>query len=419
MADELLINGTPWWRNVNMAMIEDARSRSQVNASRPTTPPPAPVPPVAHTASASPPSAPPVADLSYIPGPRTTLAPEDTVKGADYPNVEQPEPPRWYNDIPHGTLQRTPRPLPEVDEHLNKITSGIKNCINAIERKTAPSPADFEKINDGIHRAFFLDLNATTIRKRRLLHNDTGLPRVFCSTLSGGVEYPWYLKEDAAELYIKWWSRDTNPGLFRGIRLGRQKNVRLGREGAVDKFFPNYTGRRHGDFHGNGPLRNGQWWPSQLCAMRDGAHNATVAGICGNSIGAFSCVMSGGSYPNIDRGEEVWYYGTESEDPTRPTDSTQYMINSSRSHEPVRLLRASKMTTEGSNDFRPAEGLRYDGVYEVVGYEIKNVAKQVHLFHLVRLPGQTPIRSSGPGVRPTPEELEALAKIKIEKKYLA
>ncbi|KAL2027707.1 hypothetical protein VTO58DRAFT_110395 [Aureobasidium pullulans] len=338
MADELLINGTPWWRNVNMAMIEDARSRSQVNASRPTTPPPAPVPPVAHTASASPPSAPPVADLSYIPGPRTTLAPEDT---------------------------RPPRPLPEVDEHLNKITSGIKNCINAIERKTAPSPADFEKINDGIHRAFFLDLNATTIRKRRLLHNDTGLPRVFCSTLSGGVEYPWYLKEDAAELYIKWWSRDTDPGLFRGIRLGRQKNVRLGREATVDRFLPGYTGRRHGDFHGNGPLRNGQWWPSQLCAMRDGAHNATVTGICGNSIGAFSCVMSGGSYPNIDRGEEVWYYGTESEDPTRPTDSTQYMINSSRSHEP------------------------------------------------------TPIGSSGPGVRPTPEELEALAKIKIEKKYLA
>jgi hypothetical protein len=63
--------------------------------------------------------------------------------------------------------------------------------------------------------------------------------------------------------------------------------------------------------------------------------------------------------------------------------------------------------------------MRYDGLYKVVGYEVKNRDKQIHLFHLVREPDQGPIRHTGPEVRPTPEELEALAKAKIEKKYLA
>lgn len=80
--------------------------------------------------------------------------------------------------------------------------------------------------------------------------------------------------------------------------------------------------------------------------MRDGAHSATVAGICGKAgEGAFSCVLSGGSYPNIDSGDEIWYYGTESDDPARPTDSTQHMIESSRNKMPVRVIRTSKMTT--------------------------------------------------------------------------
>lgn len=77
------------------------------------------------------------------------------------------------------------------------------------------------------------------------------------------------------------------------------------------------------------------------------------------------------------------------------------------------------MTTEGPNDYRPTAGMRYDGLYKVVDYEVKDKYKQVHLFHLVRESDQGPIRHTGPEVRPTPGELETLAKAKIEKKYLA
>jgi hypothetical protein len=193
----------------------------------------------------------------------------------------------------------------------------------------------------------------------------------------------------------------------------------LGRDSAADSLDPKFK-RRKGNVYGNNHLRNDQWWPSQLCAVRDGAHSATIAGICGKTgEGAYSCVLSGGSYPNVGNGDEIWYYGTESDDPARPTDSTQYMIESSLNDLPVRVLRTSKMTTEGPNDYRPQAGMRYDGLYNVVGYEVKDKFKQVHLFHLVREPDQGPIRLTGPEVRPTPEELETLAKAKIEKKYLA
>lgn len=63
--------------------------------------------------------------------------------------------------------------------------------------------------------------------------------------------------------------------------------------------------------------------------------------------------------------------------------------------------------------------MRYDGLYKVVGYKVIRLDKQIHLFHLVREPDQGPIRHAGPEVRPAPEELEALTKAKIEKRYLA
>lgn len=331
-------------------------------------------------------------------------------------DMTRPEPPAWYDKIKLDQVKKAPRPHRSIEEHLDKIKDGIRKCNDAFAKNMRPDPAEFTKINDGIHRAFFLDLSALTIRVKGLLHNDRGLPAIFNSST---VDHPWYIKEDAAELYLKWWQKDTNPDLFRGIKLGRTKNAKLGRDSAVDSLDPKFK-RRKGNVHGNNYLRIGQWWPTQLCAVRDGAHSATIAGICGKTgEGAFSCVLSGGSYPNIDSGDEIWYYGTESDDPSRPTDATQHMIESSRNQIPVRVLRTSKMTTEGPNEYRPEAVMRYDGLYKVVGYEVKRESKQIHLFHLVREPGQGPIRYKGPEVRPTPEELESLSKSKFERQYLA
>ena len=47
---------------------------------------------------------------------------------------------------------------------------------------------------------------------------------------------------------------------------------------------------------GNNGISIGTWWPYRICALRDGAHGATMAGIAGSvSDGAYSIVVSGKS----------------------------------------------------------------------------------------------------------------------------
>lgn len=334
--------------------------------------------------------------------------------------MTNPAPPEWYTKITPQQNQRNPRAPPGIDQHLNKIKSGIENCVKAVSKGLPPDAADYKRINDALHKAFFLNLNAAMIRKQRLLHNDTGLPKLFCQALSDGVNYPWYIAEDAAELYIKWWSGDFNPDLFRGIVKGRKKNEELHRTSKADKLDrKTLQSRRNGNFFGNGHLRNGQWWPNQLCAFRDGAHNSPQGGIWGSNDGAYSCVMSDGDYPNIDNGEEVFYYGTLADKGApEPTRHTKQMIRNIINKQPIRLLRSAKMHTESTSPYRPAEGMRYDGLYHVVSYEVKNLDAQAHLFRLVRLPDQGTIRFQGPEIRPTPEELQALDEARRDRAFL-
>ena len=60
------------------------------------------------------------------------------------------------------------------------------------------------------------------------------------------------------------------------------------------RLNPNYRPRPR-DCHvfGHNGLTVGQWWPLRVCAIRDGAHGAMMAGIAGGaSVGAFSIVVS-------------------------------------------------------------------------------------------------------------------------------
>jgi hypothetical protein len=131
----------------------------------------------------------PVALLSFVLHRRTEMPAEDTMEGGNdiEINMSSPEPLVWYSSIGPDKVRKAPRILSGIEEHLNKITTGIRKCNDAAIRKMAPDPAEFLKINDRIHRAFFLDINAMTIRVKRLLHNDSGLPAIFTSTT---VDYP-------------------------------------------------------------------------------------------------------------------------------------------------------------------------------------------------------------------------------------
>ena len=264
----------------------------------------------------------------------------------------------------------------------------------------------------------FLQVTPQLLRNSYMLHNESGLPSLFDSKYTANIDYPWYLRADAEELYNKWARGIFETDLLRGIIAGQPGTKKNNFEDkTVDKIDPNYNGRTNAKFHGNGLLLNGQWWPTQLTAVRDGAHGATMAGISGaEGAGAYSCIMSGGhDYPDEDHGSTVLYCGTDSTDGAI-TAPTKLLLESKDNGEPVRVLRSHNL----KSDFAPEVGFRYDGLYKVVGVENLDGAasvRQRHRFKLVRCEGQAPIRGQGPEKRPTWQEMEAQRKNKSLRGY--
>ena len=84
------------------------------------------------------------------------------------------------------------------------------------------------------------------------------------------------------------------------------------------------------------------------------------------------------------------------------------MIESFNNKEAVRLIRSHKLGA--NNNWRPQEGFRYDGLYDVVSYKrLDTERRQRHQFKLIRKSGQDPIRGGiGAQSRPTPQEIEEL-----------
>ncbi|KAI5794519.1 PUA-like domain-containing protein [Peziza echinospora] len=197
--------------------------------------------------------------------------------------------------------------------------------------------------------------------------------------------------------------------LMRGIVITRPKPGQPGsRSYKLDPRYP----QRPADKFGHNGHQVGAWWPYQICALRDGAHGSRMGGIHGRiDMGCFSVVISGGSYDGNDNdmGDRVFYSGSKGEndedinrDIAPLTNATKSLITSSRSRQPVRVLRSYK----GMSRFAPSQGIRYDGLYNVFRYSIETGSdrKKFYQFELRRCPNQPPIDRG----RPSKEELRAL-----------
>jgi len=322
-------------------------------------------------------------------------------------------PPGWYKSLKQTSTRNSDEA--GADTLMGKLKADIKKC------RTANGSALlhlFEGILEGLHRVAFERVSGQLLRNDRMLHNDDGLPQLFDKNHLGGVSYPWYIRADAEELYNKWARKIFETDLLRGILPGKPGTKKNNYEDKMtDKIDPEYEGRANPKFHGNGLLLNGQWWPSQLAAVRDGAHGATIAGISGTEgKGAYSCIMSGGhDYPDEDNGDKVLYCGTDSTDGS-VTEPTRRMLENVENGKHVRLIRSHNL----KSPFAPEIGFRYDGLYKVVSSQNldgSNSSRQRHRFKLERLPGQAPMRGSGPEKRPTEQEMEAHRKDKRLRGY--
>ena len=279
-----------------------------------------------------------------------------------------------------------------------------------IEQTIKVKPQDLEqhfaKMRGNLHQLEFYDFlsdNRTAenlIEQSWLLENDA-LPLVSEDKIPN-LRIPIDIRLDCQALYCKWSSGNYDPHLLRGIttKQGSNKDGRNFRHHVLDK---DYKFTVPCSYFGSGQLVIGQWWPLQICAARDGAHGEMEGGIHGKTDeGAYSVVVSGAGYANIDRGNNIEYCGTPGSKDA-PSANTKHLIKSCELGKQVRVLRSAQLPA--TNVYRPTHGIRYDGLYAVYGWDILDANTAMYRFKLTRVTPQPPIRYQGPGIRPTEVEI--------------
>lgn len=292
-------------------------------------------------------------------------------------------------------------------ETLRYFITLRKKCEKAVNDNAAQDIENlFSELRTRLHNMEFYDfLTGVLICKSRILE-DEGLPTIFDGP--SGL-YPWDIRADSRMLYQRWAVGQLDPHLFRGID-DRKITKSDGKIVKSRKFASDYANRKSPNYVGEGNLINGMWWPLQFCAMRDGAHGETEAGIHGQvGFGAYSIVVSNGGYSNIDEGDILKYCGTSGA-LGNPSMGTKLLMETFAMSNPIRVLRSASLAQ--SNRYRPAKGFRYDGLYKIIGFEILDADTVMHRFSLKRCEGQDPIRYQGVEARPTPDELVGYAKIR-------
>lgn len=294
--------------------------------------------------------------------------------------------PQWYR-------QCRIKPLNEPARDKVVALSNFRDLVTKVAKNLTA-----EGIVEVRHRLHEFEHYAVTeeeLKKVRMLDFDRGLALLF----SPNSPFPYDLRDDGLALHTKWCSHDFDPEIMRGTETKR------GDGGRMSAKFSNDINRKTLNEFGAGDLVNGRWWPSQLCTVRDGAHGHTQGGIYGQqSKGAFSIVISGSQYEDKDNGEEIYYTGTKDKSSNGTvTDATKLMLANIQNAQPVRVLRSHGLPA--TNRYRPERGFRYDGLYRVVSSEPLDTQMAHHRFRLLRLEGQSPIRSEGEARRPTQQEL--------------
>jgi hypothetical protein len=308
--------------------------------------------------------------------------------------------PKWCTDIKDTgfNMKRLDKKRPQSLASLESL----KNCIGRceVEMKRVKLNALYEELRDHVHKAEFLNedlsLMPFVLKKARILSPENGLPRIFKET----ANFPSDLKADSYWLYNRWCKEDFAQDILRGIVTVKGKDRNGDRIDTVYRTkFPT-----NAKYHGTGDLVLGQWWPTQLCTVRDGAHGTPQGGIYGDKEeGAYSIVLSGGGYHDKDDGDIIQYSGTDGKNFT-PTDVTLAMMKSKDTGKDIRVIRSGQLHKK--NPYRPTLGLRYDGLYTVKDFELVDKEKQIHRFLLERCPGQEAIRCGDHAAeRPTRYEI--------------
>lgn len=340
----------------------------------------------------------------------------DSGKPAKKPKTENP----YLIKRPHAppkNIKPKPKDAPVIVKH--RVNTRPTKLVRAMQVKRGKMNISMTLINRCIDRAKTgANIDEPLAQLRDALHDlehfdfvtedlvdesklmSEGLPACF---LNQDNCFPCHIMSDARAIFNRWQSGEYDSHLMRGIvtNRGTASGNKKVTSHVLEKDYPYRIGASHA---GAGLLQNGQWWPFQICAVRDGAHGSLEGGIFGqHGKGAFSIVLSGGQYSDIDEGDTIQYCGTSGQR-DKPTHATERMLESRRNGYPIRVIRSSAMSGKKSK-YRPAKGLRYDGLYQAVDHELLDEDTSMYRFTLQRCPGQDPTRYEGDQVRPTARDL--------------
>jgi hypothetical protein len=189
-------------------------------------------------------------------------------------------------------------------QSISYVKTIIKNCIDAV-KSDGQSERYFSELRRKIHEMEFYEfLSGVLIKKSKILESE-GLSQIF-----DGPDkdiFPWDLAADAEALWLRWMSGDLDSSLLRGISTTKGV-LQSGMKRTSYKLEKNYMQKKSANVFGANNLINGQWWPSRICALRDGAHGEQEAGIHGQTaMGAFSVVVAAGGYADKDHGEVCFH----------------------------------------------------------------------------------------------------------------
>ncbi|KAI4235020.1 MAG: hypothetical protein L6R40_006566 [Gallowayella cf. fulva] len=317
---------------------------------------------------------------------------------------------KWFRSQPPVTKKYT-RSEKIAVEYVHNL---IKACFTAVHEGGDVKKA-CQELRDRLHSMQFYDFMCESIiQEARLFDGEYGLNLVLYEEEH---VFPFDLQADAMILYNHFYLFGCDPHLLRGIKTTRRTTDK-DRKMKNHSLDPSYPLRQPANYYGAGNLVNGQWWPLQICALRDGAHGVIEGGIYGVAKkGAYSIVLGGGGlrgdegYADVDHGDTMEYCGTSSEkkDPRTgvsvPTDFTMRMLEScDEIHNEIRVLRKASQSSKHGTTYSPSCGLRYDGLYRIVGKELLDAPTSMYRFRLERVGGQDPIRFQLPERRPTEYE---------------
>ena len=275
-------------------------------------------------------------------------------------------------------------------EEIGRIQEDLRQGKGCDER--------LQKLRTYLQRIAVCDYSDKRHFSESRLEKEKGLKAIFRT----GSDFPYDIQADAKALFFMLSRGIYNMNILRGINI--QTRVTDGKSHKTS-LYDTTSYRMSCNQYGMNHLVNGQWWPTQLACGRDGAHGSAEGGIHGNlDGGTYSIILSDG-YKDEDHGDTIEYCGTAGSEPNKPTRNTECMKQSLRTGNEVRVLRSAAMKKD--RKYRPKRGFRLDGVYRVIGQECVHEETSMWRFIMTRVPGQDPIRFSGPEQRPSQYEIAA------------